>query len=94
MKAYKHHMVWDLYSEKMNRLIKEHKHAKEVHGKEFKNEKLGCQFKIAFNYDKDAEMFTEMSYQVKGSKFYDCSFRRVSRAHHRCEGSEGSTFKG
>ena len=69
MKTYKHHLIWDLYSEKMNKLIKAHKHANECYGKEFKNEKLGCRFKIALNYDKDAEMFTEMSYQVKGPSF-------------------------
>jgi len=69
MNSYKQHMIWDLYSDKMHALIKEHKNAASCNGKEFYNERLGLKFKLHLDYSLDDKEFKSLNYQVGGPSF-------------------------
>ncbi|MCH9622015.1 MAG: hypothetical protein S4CHLAM20_14490 [Chlamydiia bacterium] len=69
MNSYQHHLIWDLYSDKMHKLIKEHKNASSCKGKEYRDKKLGFVFTMMFDYDRENETFVSMNYQVSGPSF-------------------------
>lgn len=64
-----HQLFWDLYSDKMHKLIVSRPHARKCEGRDFFHQKLGISYKIELTYDESKEMFTNMSYQLSGPTF-------------------------
>ena len=64
-----HHLFWDLYSDKMHKLIIYHPHAGKCEGREFSHQKLGISYKIHLVYDEENDLFTKMTYQLSGQTF-------------------------
>lgn len=79
MVRYAHHKIWDLYSDKMHSLIKEHAHAGSCQSKEYENAKLGIKFKLALDYDAEKEHFTDLKYQLEGPSFMIAFFEGLAQ---------------
>ena len=64
-----HHLIWDLYSNKMKKFILSHAHAGKSNGRTFSCDRLQISYRIAVDYDEENEVFSSMKYSVKGPTF-------------------------